>query len=101
MNSTERFGGGFNFVNAAELDNRRHTGRIIDRAIKNLIALQLGMTPEMVPVRGVNDVFVPQFWIVPFEFANDVVRFERANLLFDLNIYRGIQRDRPELFCNR
>ena len=55
----------------------------------------------MVPVRGVNDVFVPQFWIVPFEFANDVVRFERANLLFDLNIYRGIQRDRPELFCNR
>ena len=59
------------------------------------------MAPEMVPVRGVNDVFVPQFRIVPFEFADDVMRFKGANLLFDLDVGFGIQRHRPELFCDR
>ena len=59
------------------------------------------MTPEMVPVRSANDVFVPQFRIVTFEFADDIVRFERTNLLFNLDVGFGIQRHRPELFCYR
>ena len=59
-----------------ELNNRRHARRVIDRAIENLIALQFGMTSEMIPVRRVNDVFVAQFLIAAFEFADDIVRFE-------------------------
>src|SRR5947208_13650583 len=41
---------------ARELDKRCNAGRIIDRAVKNLVALQLWMTSEMVPVRSINDV---------------------------------------------
>src|SRR5881396_1730391 len=56
------------------------------------------MTPEMIPVGGVNNVFVLQFRIASFEFAYDVVRFELANLLLDLDISFGVQRDRPKIF---
>ena len=55
----------------------------------------------MVPVRSVDDVFVPQFRIVAFEFADDIVRFERANLLLYLDGRCGFQRDRPESLCDR
>ena len=58
------------------------------------------MTPEVVPVRGINNVFIPQFRIVPFEFADDIVRFERANLLFDLDVGFGSQRHRSKFFCD-
>ena len=84
-----------------ELDKRGDTGRVIDCAIKNLIALQFGITPEMVPVRCVDDVFILQFRIAPVEFADDVVRFKCAKLLFDVDVVFGIQCHRPELFCDR
>ena len=87
MNKTERFGGGFNFVNAAaSWITRCNARRVIDGPVKNLVALQFGMTPEMVPVRGVNDIFVAQFRIASLEFADHVVRFERAKLLLDVDI---------------
>jgi len=44
----------------------------------------------MVPVRCVNNIFVPQFRVVAFEFADDIVRFEGANLLFDFDVRFGI-----------
>ena len=52
----------------------------------------------MVPVGGVDNVFVLQFRIASFEFAYDVVRFELANLLLDLDTSFGVQRDRPKIF---
>src|SRR5205823_14372867 len=56
---------------------------------------------EMVPVRCVDDVFILQFRIAPVEFADDVVRFKCAKLLFDVDVVFGIQCHRPELFCDR
>src|SRR6266480_8151896 len=56
------------------------------------------MTPEMIPVGGVNNAFVLQFRIASFEFAYDVVRFELSNLLLDLDTSFGIQRHRPKIF---
>ena len=52
----------------------------------------------MIPVGGVNNVFVLQFRIGSFEFAYDVVRFELANLLLDLDTSLGVQRHRPKIF---
>ena len=58
------------------------------------------MSSEMIPVRCVNDIFIAQFWIAAVKFANDVVRFERANLLFDLNVRFGRQRCGPKILHN-
>ena len=52
-------------------------------------------------MRRVNDIFVAQFRIASLEFADDVVRFEGAKLLFDVDIRFCIEHRRPEFFCDR
>ena len=56
------------------------------------------MTPEVVPVRRVNYIFVAQFRIASLEFTDHIVRLERAKLLFDVDLRFGFQRHGPELF---
>jgi len=51
-------------------------------------------------VRGVNDEFVFQSGIGTFEFADHVVRFERAQRLFDVNVRFRVQRHRPEILSD-
>jgi len=61
---------------ASKLDDRSNTGRIVNCTVKNLIALQFGMTPEMVPMRSINHVFVAEFRIAAFELADHIARLE-------------------------
>ena len=83
MNRSDRFV----FVLAEcfrQLEQGGDTGGVIDRTIENLIALQLGVLPEMIPVRAEDDVFIFQLRIGAVDSANDIPRLERANLLFDV-----------------
>ncbi len=55
---------------------RRNPGSIIDCSIENLVTLEFPMQPEMIPVRGIQDVFVVQLRIAAFHFSNYIMRFE-------------------------
>ena len=46
-------------------------GRVVDRAVKNLVARQIQMASKMVPVRRVHDPFVLQLRIASLQFAQE------------------------------
>ena len=54
----------------------------------------------MIPVRTEDDIFLLQFRIASIKPANHVVRFERANLLFEAKAGPRIQRHGAKIFAN-
>src|SRR4029453_18959805 len=76
---------------APQRNERRYTRCVINRAVKNLIAGQLGMFAKMIPMCAKNHIFVFPFRIAAFGFVNDVVRFEWADLLFDFKVSLCLQ----------
>ena len=59
------------------------------------------MFAEMIPVRAEDDIFILQFRIASLEPANDVVRFERADLLFEVKAGLRVQRHGAKILANR
>ena len=85
---------------APQRDERRYTRCVINGAVKNLIAGQLGMFAKVIPMCAENHIFVFPFGITAFQFGDDVVRFECANLLFDFKVGLCLQCNWPKVFAD-
>jgi hypothetical protein len=68
------------------LQNRGYARGVVDCAVVNLIALQMRVAAEVIPVGAVDDVFIVPLRITSFKPANNVVGLEMLNLVSERKI---------------
>ena len=83
-------------VRFGDLEQRRATRRVVQRAVVDLVALERRVLAQVVPVRGVDDVLV--LLVAPLELGDDVVRLDLPRVDLDVERCLGVQRDGLEVF---
>src|SRR6516225_31768 len=63
----------------------------------DFVSIHFGSDPQMIPMGGVDNVFVPQPGVVPLQHSDNIARLNLANLVLDRQGRLGLERNRFEV----
>src|SRR5207249_1981164 len=84
-----------------QLKQRCRARRIVARAVKNLVAFQSRVLSQMIPMRGIEEIFVPQLRIGAIEFGDHVLRGHLTKRVLESEAGLGPERHGSEVSRTR
>ena len=84
------------FESPGNFNQTRDSGGIVHCSMIYLVSVDRLPYSEVIPVGGVDDVFILQLRVVALDLCQDIARVDGSNSIVKTDRCRHMQRNRPE-----